>query len=532
MQTNLKLIVLAVIAGMAATAPANAQVVTGWDAQGVPNNLADPFPISAGVMADINQALPEYRDVRVTHPDYIANDDRVRMTLTEEADIWMTFVHEGAGFRNVLGVFFYDAANPPTSIAQVAHEVVFPNASYLGSGGGLHTGDTVYLGRRPAGTSVGVWLQADGWNGSAIRPPGQRFYSLSSLNPENTAELRRHMVLLSLDGAGQMVLGIEDIGRTVPSCDQDFNDAMFIVRTNPVTAIDLAAITTLPGEADTDGDGVADYLDAYPSDPERASVQFTPSASGWEMLAFEDQWPEAGDYDFNDLIVRYRFREVLDAEGRVKDFNVLVEPMARGASIHNGLALQLPVAPAMVESAEAWQAGAPAASAERIETDGTSSTVVRLFDDAFGLWPGASSGFVNTVAGEGRRTADNIELRVVFATAVDRSVLGSAPYNPFIFRTFSRGHEVHLIDHQPSVRALATYFGTADDVSDPAAGHYYRNVQGFPWALLVPSNWTHPAEHNELTWAYPNFGTWAASGGATDPDWYSRGVEATFVWHE
>ena len=69
--------------------------------------------------------------------------------------------------------------------------------------------------------------------------------------------------------------------------------------------------------ADTDNDGVIDSQDDYPNDPTAAYSIHTPSDTGWASLAFEDLWPSRGDYDFNDLVIDYRFTEVLNKKNKI-----------------------------------------------------------------------------------------------------------------------------------------------------------------------------------------------------------------------
>ena len=57
------------------------------------------------------------------------------------------------------------------------------------------------------------------------------------------------------------------------------------------------------GITDTDNDGVADEDDDYPSDPYRAYNNYYPAQGVYGTVAFEDNWPNKADYDFNDLVV-------------------------------------------------------------------------------------------------------------------------------------------------------------------------------------------------------------------------------------
>ena len=47
-------------------------------------------------------------------------------------------------------------------------------------------------------------------------------------------------------------------------------------------------------------------------------------------LAYEDQWPFAGDYDFNDLVVNYR-TTLIDKEGQAIGYKIEGELVGIGA---------------------------------------------------------------------------------------------------------------------------------------------------------------------------------------------------------
>ena len=48
----------------------------------------------------------------------------------------------------------------------------------------------------------------------------------------------------------------------------------------------------------------------------------------------------------------------------------------------------------------------------------------------------------------------------------------------------------------------------------------FRDADGFPWALLVPADWEHPAEGQRIEEKYPRFTDWRLSEGESDRDWY------------
>jgi hypothetical protein len=107
----------------------------------------------------------------------------------------------------------------------------------------------------------------------------------------------------------------------------------------------LVSCLVLPAAAfaqDADGDGVANAADAYPCDATRASVSYFPGSAASALLTFEDQWPDATDLDFNDVVVRVHYRLERDPAGNVVRLAAVFDPVALGGVLSNGLGLVLP----------------------------------------------------------------------------------------------------------------------------------------------------------------------------------------------
>jgi LruC domain-containing protein len=61
-------------------------------------------------------------------------------------------------------------------------------------------------------------------------------------------------------------------------------------------------------------------------------------------LAFEDLWPEVGDYDFNDIGDRLNVNQITNASNEVKKVEMSYKLRAIGANKKNGFAVELPLA--------------------------------------------------------------------------------------------------------------------------------------------------------------------------------------------
>ncbi len=213
------------------------QFLGSYTADGTPLYLVESDVITSSTMTLVNNSLPESYPVPTYNPQYISSGYDTDVILDSMADVWVTFVKEGAGYKNVLGFYTYDLNNPPTTAPTASNiTIVFPNVSALGSGGSLVAGNKVKIGTFPAGTGIGWVLLANGWNGS-VTNGSWRLFSNPDFNPEADPNLRQHNVLLNDPDNQRIVLGFEDIRRDNAGCDNDFNDAIFYVTSNPYEAM-------------------------------------------------------------------------------------------------------------------------------------------------------------------------------------------------------------------------------------------------------------------------------------------------------
>jgi LruC domain-containing protein len=292
-----------------------------------------------------------------------------------------------------------------------------------------------------------------------------------------------------------------------------------------------AAIITVQ---DSDKDGVPDVDDEFPEDPYKA-YQITFPAAGWGSLAFEDLWPETGDYDFNDLVVDYRMTVITDAKNELVEIRGSFVTRAIGASFHNGFGLSLGQIPsASVKKVINDLAGAVTGSSFKINAQGveegqTYATII-VYDDAYKVLPhpGTGSG-VNTSPGapyvEPRQVDVNIILKESGQSAGPAIPLSSWSVNNLNFFLIvkadqGRGREVHLPDFLPTDLADRSLFGTGKDGSNLTANRTYRSVNDLPWAINVTTSFAYPVEKGDVVKTHLKFGPWAETAGKSYPDWF------------
>jgi LruC domain-containing protein len=503
-----------------------------WDSNGVPKYLESTRDaIGSSFLEKINASVPEGQPVPTAHPDFLNAANRNYLVIKELSDVWVTFVHEGAGWTNTLGYYTFDPAAPPTKPSDISKiNIIFPNVSFKGSGGGLVTGDKVKLGRFEGNTAIGFVLLANAYSNGTVGKGHYAHYSQDALNTETVKDLRRHLIVLNDPETHRMVLSFEDVSRqnTPINCDNDFNDAIFFATSNPVRAIDTDNIPVIDSAKDSDGDGVGDSRDEYPKDPTRAINNYTPSKNTYSTVAYEDLWPSQGDYDLNDLVVNYQFQEVLNASNQVVEMKMKAYVKAIGASFPSGWGFQMPIEPSAVKSVTgaSLTEGRIKTSANGLEADQKYAVVI-AFDNAFKRMK-PYSGFVNTTQGSTIvAPADTLNLQIVFSSPVNKSTLGNAPFNPFSFKSDERGKEVHLPNMVPTSKADLSLFGTANDNSSVSKKVYYKTAKGLPWAIDFTSDFRYPAESQAIIDAYLKFSQWAESGGSNYSDWYLQKKDYT-----
>jgi LruC domain-containing protein len=371
----------------------------------------------------------------------------------------------------------------------------------------------------PAGTTVAWFLVASGFVSPTISSTAVTFYSDQRFNPENTADTRKHNIVLLDNARKRLVLGFEDVNRNGGS-DQDFNDAVFYSTITPFTAVNTAKYQTLKPKTDADGDGVNDVIDDYPNDPTKAFNNYYPSKDNVATLAYEDMWPTKGDYDFNDLVVDYNFNQVSNGSNKVVEVNAALTIRAIGAAFKNAFSLQFNTNPANVKSVtgQSLNNGVFALNSNGTEIN-QALAVVPIFDDPFKVLNSTRS-LVNTSLGGSYIAPKTMNVKIEFTTPMSSSSLGTVPYNPFIVVNGIRGREIHLAASAPTDLVDKSMFGTGDDDTNLATQKYYMSDTSLPWAINTPVQFAYPAEREDIRKGFNFFNNWSESRGSNYKDWY------------
>ncbi|OFY89482.1 MAG: hypothetical protein A2266_01885 [Bacteroidetes bacterium RIFOXYA12_FULL_40_10] len=278
-----------------------------------------------------------------------------------------------------------------------------------------------------------------------------------------------------------------------------------------LSAQEIQSVVQSVSNPDSDGDGIPNEDDAYPADAGMAFENYYPS-SGYGTLAFEDMWPSKGDYDFNDLVIDYRFKIITDASNYVSAVSCSFIVKAIGAAYANGFGFQL--------NSPSFDVSDIQVSGGVLEQGQNLPTFI-VFNNASSLMSSTGSFGVNVKKGEPYVQPAVIEMNISFTPhKYTLNNLNISGFNPFIFVNGNRGREVHLPDYPPTSRASAALFGTGADNSSSGIGRYYKTAENLPWAINIISGFEHVIERVEITDAYLKFSLWAQSAGVQYPDWY------------
>lgn len=317
----------------------NLYTLGGWDALGMPAYMLSNLEyFDNDFLTQLNNSIPEGEAVYQHHPGYLSGPPASEVKLTGLNEVWISFVGEHSLNQSVLAFYTFPSNSQPNSVSDIdSLFVIFPNASFANSGGGLESGHKVRLGEFPANTAIGFALLTNGWSSPVVSNGDVQFYTNADLNPELNPSLKQHHVLLHDELNGRFVLGFEETNREFSQCDHDFNDLMFVLSFSDISQVETAPVLKMEqGLFDNDNDGISNFSDDFPNDYNVAVSNFYPTRNNFGCLAFEDLWPSKGDYDFNDLVLLYNFNLVANAQNEVSIINAKFYIQAMGGSYNSG----------------------------------------------------------------------------------------------------------------------------------------------------------------------------------------------------
>ncbi|MCG9880167.1 MAG: LruC domain-containing protein [Bacteroidia bacterium] len=294
---------------------------------------------------------------------------------------------------------------------------------------------------------------------------------------------------------------------------------------------------------DLDGDGINDDFDDFPNDINRAFSSFYP-CNGYATLMYEDLWPLKGDYDFNDLVIDYKYQTITNGANQVVEVKYTFVLKAIGAGLRNGFGFQLDnITPDKISSISP-NSKTHNASWLTLNNNGTEAgqtfTNVIVYDDVYKSLPWQGVGnMVNVYMDEPNAnpyvTPDTTRITLRFIEngvapsggVLTASQLPNSAFNPYLIcgeqnsMNQQRNKEIHLPNRIPSSKMNTALFGTQKDDSNPATGKYYKTSENLPWAIEIFESIPHMQEKRDISSGYNNFIPWAESNGSMFNNWFS-----------
>ena len=445
------------------------------------------------------------------------------LLLEKDSEVSFTVLGSASCWNSSLGYYYYTDDNKPTKPEDINIIMVFPNtqdghwpratekkADYQGNIG-VNRGDVVQLMYYPnianndktgatkvfpKGTRIGFILRTQGWakqgDEYSIMYNGSKFYnrkyntwcattdglSYSSdggnfPNPNGESRAAKFNYKAS-DGQTYTIISFEDCVD-----DQDFDDLIFAL--NPV-----GVFANLPevGNRKSSTNGV---------------------------YAFEDLWPKAGDYDLNDALVNVKHEKEFNDKGKIIKETFYLTTYQNYVELTSGLALTLETktAPQSIVMKKIAK-GSTVAEEASFTKDGNVYYLTSNFKGELGTTYILELSYLNPLG----------------------SSADIASIKPFIYRSEGdKNWEVHIPMEAPTAKMKTSYFGTADDCSDPSKGLYFVREGNYPFAFYLhgvninvfeETILKRENESKRIDEFFPGFLEWSTSNGTKNQNWYIK----------
>lgn len=232
---------------------------------------------------------------------------------------------------------------------------------------------------------------------------------------------------------------------------------------------------------------------------------FFPYETGYGTLMFEDNWPEQGDYDFNDLVFNYhlsysskmmqvKVNNILRSRTIYDKFTYDYYLSAAGAAYHSGFAIKLPASlRSKIVSATVMRNDVLPAETLTIDKSSSAPIVIPVFNDqrdyVAAMW----------------NTAENTtEPPVHFSVELTFRDLPEQSYDYYVNSTYKP--EPYILRKKDNVISEIHLPGK---VFDQDGTDLYTTSNTEPWALDVSFGIRYPYEYINIKNAFfPYFSKW------------------------
>ena len=483
-----------------------------WDRYGLPQYLSKNTPCKQD-LSYIKASFPE----QIIPLNKLTFTHDTHLSIIKKTSACVTFISEtGQNWHNSLGFYVINETN------KTPHDltIIFPNCSDVlnNTSGVLETGYRVNIGDFNPGDKLGFFLIQNGWNprSGSVDEDQPIFYTHDVWNPNH----QNHFMLIKDKLRKCFIYGVEDT-YTYP----DYNDLVFSVTFSDHDAVDTGNVKdiqewlklyTLPDHTlqnmvnGPDNKKLFEFyqVDNYNIpivDPDCSSSSSSDSSSDTDefisicpgenldgILMFEDLWPTKGDYDHDDLTLRYNICEFIK-DGMISKIVATFKILESEADFHNSFGICL----------------------DSIPDDATESITLEIANQTRTITPepGHQELVIILTKDVHEFVGHTVNLTIEFKQPIDENLLDIPPYNSFIIINQNRDMEVHLPYYNPTGLVDQSYFQTQDDNSNPFNDVYYISKDDQPWAFCIPC----PSEKN-----HAQFKAWAKRHADRYINWYEN----------
>ena len=468
------------------------------------------------------------------------------LRMVKDAEISITALGSSTCWNSSLGYYYYNENNPPQNKMDLNIIMLFPNTqdgqwprgaypnnNYQGNIGALR-GDVIQLMYYPniangdfsgattifpKGTKIGFILKCNSWGqrgkdytiiGGGTWNKAQNIWAASTEgmsfapdggkcpNPDGEARSAKFSYTAP-NGKQHVVVSFED------ACDdKDYDDLMFAL--NPAD--------------------VFDFSDVAKIESQKMVVE--------GVYGFEDKWPEAGDYDMNDLMIdckhELEWYTHPDGSKKLNKERFYLTTYHNYITLKNGLAVDLQASDIQTLYVTKIAPG------ETIQQP-TDKMVDKKYYylSQFG-WDKSESRMWYLTDDITKDEGTTYVFEVTYTKAVNK---GQCTIRPFLWRKLDNGKqlEVHLPWLDPTSKADMSLFGTKADKSDPNVKKsngqkmYYVGEGKFPFAFYLEgvsidafksTTLKLENESKRIDTFFPEFLEWSISEGKKSSDWYLK----------
>ena len=460
------------------------------------------------------------------------------LLLTQDSEVTFTLLGGSTCWNSSLGYYYYTDDNKPTSPSDINIIMLFPNTqdgqwaraeikhlkTYNGNIG-VNRGDVVQLMYYPnianndktgatkvfpKGTRIGFILKTQGW---AMQ--GNNYSILCDNNGTDKYYNNKYNTwCATTDGLSYCSPIGGQSNNPYLNPNGDSRGAKFSYKTKNGDNFTIVSFEDAMDDQDYDDLIFAlKPVGVFAPLPEIANQK----SSTTGVYAFEDMWPNKGDYDLNDAVVNVKHEKefVNTIENkvtvcRIKKETFYLTTYQNYVELTSGLALTLNTKVTPKVAMKKIIAGETETKDASFATEGNIYYLTEDFKGELGT---------------------TYILELTYTNPLNSSA-DLASVQPFIYRSEgNQNWEVHIPMEAPTANMNTSYFGKGDDKSNPDKGLYFVRQGNYPFAFYLmgadisvfkETILKRENESKSIDQFFPGFLGWSISGGTTNQDWYLK----------